>query len=693
MRNIILKSKLVYFILVTLFVACVSMGIAFLSKDVKAQEITSIKLTVDAQSYNVYDLPNGVKGRTYPVFDCYAVDNNGQKVVDIQTLVYDPDDKLVSVVDNRFATDKIGLYKVEYTASANGVQKSFTAKVNVVDIDEYTEISYTVSDNIDFDVYTGSKVFLYDTEPSGGFGVIDVNMDIVYTGDYSVDKVQVYDFEDVKYFIPMAEGSYTLKYTLTDITGEPKVVEKPIVVTDSGIPVINTPSFANVFEVNEIISFPRVQSALYIDGKTVYLPVKIMVNDEDVSKTAQFTPTTAGEYTVKYISVNPFDNSKQAQYPCVIQVRDKKVEEDPIINTKLYLDGLTTSYRGKSEDGLEQYVFLLNADGTNECAQMKFKNKIPAKFLSAIIGVEKTLYDYTSIGIRFTDSVNGDHYIDMTLKKVGDGSKMEVYHKTNVVGEVDTQSSFGISYDYLTMSFSCSNTAKFNPNVYENGDEFDGFSSGFAYFSLTVNGISGQSQLKLYQIAEQKITNVNKDNASPAIVRGTFTTVYNTDIGRQLTIPKLDTFDLLSENVTLSLTITSPSGKEYSVANMTEDYLFTPDEYGKYNIVYLAKDQANKTKTLKATINVLDRIPPQITVDKIGNVKVGDKVTFPKATVVDNNDALYFEWVTVQYDSYVKVMAEDYTWEFKVAGTYIIEYGASDEDGNYTVYKYAITCE
>ena len=75
------------------------------------------------------------------------------------------------------------------------------------------------------------------------------------------------------------------------------------------------------------------------------------------------------------------------------------------------------------------------------------------------------------------------------------------------------------------------------------------------------------------------------------------------------------------------------------------------------------------------------------------NVKVGDKITFPKATVVDNNDALYFEWVTVQYDSYVKVMAEDYTWEFKVAGTYIIEYGASDEDGNYTVYKYAITCE
>ena len=679
--------------LVSLFVACLSLGIAFLPKDVKAQEITSIKLTVDAQSYNVYDLPNGVKGRTYPVFDCHAIDNNGQEVADIQTLVYDPDDMLVSIVDNRFATDKLGLYKVEYIASANGVQKSFTAKVNVIDIDEYTEISYSVSDKIDFDVDTGSKVFLYDTEPSGGFGEIDVNMDILYTGNYTVDKIQVYDFKDSKYFIPMAEGLYTLKYTLTDITGEPKVIEKSIKVTDSGIPVISTPSFATVFEINEIISFPRVQSALYIDGKTVYLPVKIMVNDEDVSKTAQFTPKTAGEYTVKYISVNPFDNSKQAQYQCVIQVLDKKGDEDPIINTKLYLDGLTASYRGKSEDGLEQYVFLLSADGTNERAQMKFKNKIPAKFLSAVIGVEKTLYDYTSIGIRFTDSVNGDHYVDMSLKKVGDGSKMEVYYKTNVVGEVDTQSNLGISYDYLTRSFSCSSTANFYPSVYENGDEFDGFSSGFAYFSLTVNGISGQSQLKLYQIAEQKITNVNKDNASPAIVRGTFTTVYNTDIGRQLTIPKLDTFDLLSESVSLSLTITSPSGKEYSVANMSEDYLFTPDEYGKYNIVYLAKDQANKTKTLKATINVLDRIPPQITVDKIGNVSVGDKITFPKANVVDNNDALYFEWVSVQYDSYVKVMAEDYTWEFKVAGTYIIEYGASDEDGNYTVYKYEITCE
>lgn len=679
--------------LVFLFVVCVSLGVACLSKDVKAQEITSIKLTVDAEGYNVYDLPNGVQGRTYPVFDCYATDNNGQNVANVQTLVYNPDGELVSVIDDRFATEKVGLYKVEYTASANGVQASFTAKVNVVNQSSYTEITYTVSDKIETEGYTGSKVFLYDTEPSGGSGVIDVDMDIVYAGDYSVDKIQVYDFKDVKYFIPMAEGLYTLKYTLTDVTGEPKVVEKAIVVTDSGVPVINTPSFPSVYEVNETISFPRVQSALYKGGKTVYLPVKIMVDDEDVSKTAQFVPTTAGKYTVKYISVNPFDNSKQAQFQCVIQVLDKKDDEDPIINTKLYLDGLTTNYRGKSEDGLEQYVFLLNADGTNECVQMKFKNKIPAKFLSAIIGVEKTLYDYTSIGVRFTDSVNGDHYIDMTLKKVGDGSKMEVYHKTNVVGEVDTQSNLGISYDYLATSFSCSSTATFYPSTYENGDRFDGFSSGFAYFSLTVNGISGQSQLKLYQIAEQKITNVNKDNASPAIVRGTFTTVYNTDIGRQLTVPKLDTFDLLSETVSLSLTITSPSGKEYSVANMEEDYLFTPDEYGKYNIVYLAKDQSNRTKTLKATINVLDRIPPQITVDKIANVKVGDKVTFPKATVVDNNEALYFEWVSVQYDSYVKVMAENYSWEFKVAGTYIIEYGASDIDGNYTVYKYEITCE
>ena len=270
---------------------------------------------------------------------------------------------------------------------------------------------------------------------------------------------------------------------------------------------------------------------------------------------------------------------------------------------------------------------------------------------------------------------------------------MEVYHKDAVVGEIDTQSRLGISYDYLTSSFSCTDTATFSPSVYENGDKFDGFESGFANFSLTVNGIYGQSQLKLYEIAGVKITNVSIDNASPAIVMGTFTSVYNTDIGRELIVPKLDTFDLLSEIVTLSLTITSPSGKEYSVNNMTEDYLFTPNEYGSYLIEYVAKDQANKVKSLKGTINVLDRIPPEITVEEIGNVKVGDIVTFPKATVVDNNDALYFEWVSVQYDSYVKVMAEDYTWEFKVAGTYIIEYGASDIDGNYTVYKYEITCE
>ena len=678
--------------LMVLFVVCVSLGVAFLPNVVNAKDVTNIKLTVDAEGYNVYDLPNGVQGRTYPVFDCYATDNNGQNVANVQTLVYDPDGELVSVIDDRFATEKVGLYKVEYTVSANGVQASFTAKVNVVNQSSYTEITYTVSDKIETEGYTGSKVFLYDAEPSGGSGVIDVDMNIVYAGDYTVDTVQVYDYKDVKYFIPISEGSYTLKYTLTDVTGVPKVVEKAIVITDSGMPIINTPSFPSVYEVNETISFPRVQSVVYVNGKSVYLPVKITVNNADVSKDAQFTPTTAGEYIVKYISVNPFDNSQQSEIVFTIQVLNKKAASDPIVNTKFYLDGFTTSYRGKS-DTLEEYVYLLTADGSQQHAELKFKNKIPAKFLFMSLGVENTLYDYTSIGVRFTDSINGDHYIDITLKKIGDGSKMEVYHKDAVVGEIDTQSRLGISYDYLTSSFSCTDTATFSPSVYENGDKFDGFESGFANFSLTVNGIYGQSQLKLYEIAGVKITNVSIDNASPAIVMGTFTSVYNTDIGRELIVPKLDTFDLLSEIVTLSLTITSPSGKEYSVNNMTEDYLFTPNEYGSYLIEYVAKDQANKVKSLKGTINVLDRIPPEITVEEIGNVKVGDIVTFPKATVVDNNDALYFEWVSVQYDSYIKVMAEDYTWEFKVAGTYIIEYGASDIDGNYTVYKYEITCE
>ena len=191
----------------------------------------------------------------------------------------------------------------------------------------------------------------------------------------------------------------------------------------------------------------------------------------------------------------------------------------------------------------------------------------------------------------------------------------------------------------------------------------------------------------------QKITNAIIDNAAPVIVRGTFTGVFNTDIGKAVTLPKLNTFDLLSDTVSLALTITSPSGKDYSVAKMTQDYIFMPEEYGMHRVSYTAKDLAGKTKSFICTINVMDRTPPEITVEHIGNVKVGETVNFPKATIIDNNNAIYYAWVSVEYDSYVKVIAEDDTWTFKFAGTYIIEYGASDEDGNYTVYKYTITCE
>ena len=694
MKNFTIKLKIVYSALFAIMAICFVLGIVLLPNTAQAKEITSIKITVDAESYNVYDLPHGVQGRTYPVFNCYATDNNGGEVTDVDTLVYAPDGQLISIVNDRFATEKIGTYKVEYIANANGVQKVFTVNVPVVAQSEHTEISYMVSDSIVSATDTGSKVYLYDTVPSGGSGVIKVDMDIVYSGEYDVDNIEVYDLKDVKYFVPTAEGIYQLKYTLLDVTGVPKIVSKNVVVSDSGIPVMNEPSFPAVYTVEETINFPRVQSVLYINGKTVYLPVRIFVNDTDVSESAKYTPTTAGDYTVKFISVNPFENGKQAEIVKDIKVLAKKAAADPIINTKLYLDGLTASYRGKSDDeSLESYVYLLTADGTQESAEMKFRNKIPTGFLSMKAGIESSLYNYTSIGVRFTDSIKGNHYIDIEFKKSSDETKINVYYKGNLVGEIDAATAITVEYDYLKMAFICADTLSFTVNTYENGDRFDGFESGFVYFSLTMNGISGESRLKLYEIASQKITNAIIDNAAPVIVRGTFTGVFNTDIGKAVTLPKLNTFDLLSDTVSLALTITSPSGKDYSVAKMTQDYVFMPEEYGMHRVSYTAKDLAGKTKSFICTINVMDRTPPEITVEHIGNVKVGETVNFPKATIIDNNNAIYYAWVSVEYDSYVKVIAEDDTWTFKFAGTYIIEYGASDEDGNYTVYKYTITCE
>ena len=75
----------------------------------------------DKNEFSEKDLPDGVKGKTYPLPICIAEDNNGNRITDLLYTVKDSDNQTVIVKDGRFNTDKVGVYTVKYSVQYVGL--------------------------------------------------------------------------------------------------------------------------------------------------------------------------------------------------------------------------------------------------------------------------------------------------------------------------------------------------------------------------------------------------------------------------------------------------------------------------------------------------------------------------------------------------------------------------------------------
>ena len=113
-----------------------------------------------------------------------------------------------------------------------------------------------------------------------------------------------------------------------------------------------------------------------------------------------------------------------------------------------------------------------------------------------------------------------------------------------------------------------------------------------------------------------------------------------------------------------------------------------PEEYGYYRISYTIK-VGTKTETLPAyTVKVKDEVPPTITISGkvVNTVKVGGKITLPKATVADdditNENLQLYVFVIEPIGRYIDV-TETLTYTVNKAGKYKVVYYVVD--GSYNV--------
>lgn len=704
-KNIARKFLIITLCVVaTTFIAC-----SFLMKPFSTtanNKTNSINLVPNLIGYDLGTLPNGLKGETYPVFECDVVNQDKVVVGKAESLVYNPNGNLVPVVNGRFSTTEVGTYKIEYFAEYGSLNSSCSIEILVVD-SGYTQIKSMVEGESDKTSFSFERYLLPQISFSGGFGFLQTEWRIDYNGNNDCDKVTIDNDKGCYYFVPKYSGVYTWTCKATDIVGKTAVEKGTVIVSDSTTPTMSEPSNSKICHLGETVTFTKAQAKLFDNGSAIYVPVKTYVNEVDVTETMSFKPEVAGEYIVKYEAKNPFDsNADSAVYSYKLTVIDLETKEKNSLYVEQFLqfDGFKSEYRENSI--LENKVFILNADGSKNNASMNFKNKIDESLLSFEIGFDiletgEHYSNFEQVLVEFCDSINSEEKITVLIKPTLD-AKISITVNgiyTTVLDRSMTKYTGDKTYNKLSFSFDNKTKELYESDVVvcniekmQNGKEFNGFTSKYAYFSLNMMGINEQSTLKFYNLAGQVINKDTSDKTKPLFIfPDDYSNGFYVDKGQRVTIKKLDVFDFYSTNNRVSLTIQAPDKtKLYSTQNMTEDYVFEVEQDGVYIVSYTIYDQSNNSRMTTAKINVTDRNSPVITPVKISSTaKIGQTIELPKCIATDN---LTEECITYVYlikgNFHKELVYEKYT--FTEKGDHHFVYAARDDAGNITTVTYIV---
>lgn len=689
-------------LLCALTALCLMCGVAAVCvPSTNANAATGITLSVDTLGYARSELPQGYAGKSYPVFAYTATDADGAPVANADVTVFDPSGKMLPLKNDRFDTAVEGKYKMEYTARKDSVFAQDTIEITVLGASAYTAPTYAINADIKGSVLTGENVLLPEGVMTGEGAKADVS--VTYAGDYTCEP-QILGGDGAVYFVPEAAGTYTLKYEITDFVGGTNTATKTITVTDSELPILRVPSVSKVAHVGAASKYPIAEAILYRNGEKIYVPVKTFVNDTDITQSMMFAPTQAGTYTVKYSAANIYDAQKVAESEHTVTVYGDAEPSDAYANRFFAFDNMTMTYRNEVQDK-ESFVTVLTAVAQGNKATFDFKNPIREEFLSVALGAEGKANSFGSLNIRFVDSKHADESICITLKENDDkkvevslnGKKVADWNKT-FTGDIDdyTQSSFTVRYDAATKSLLDEDGAVIAPiAAYENGTVFRGFTSKSAYLQMEMAQVTQSSQVKLYRIAGQTISDAPADTLTPMLIyRDGYMRTQNADMGETVTVGHIGVFDLFDIAPTIKATVTSPSGKQIYSGDITSDYSFEITEYGTYSVEYVGCDASGREQTVRAIVQVIDRIAPEIKIkDYVSKVTKNTEYTFAEAEVSDNYSKDVTTWISVSYNGGAAEYATDGKYTFRKAGAYTITYGAEDAAGNRTFASYTVKCE
>ncbi len=661
-----------------------------------ARPVEWIDIVWGDNSYIEMEMPDGLKGKSYPIPNCVAVDNNGNTVSNMEVFVYAPNGKILTVENDRFNTESTGTYKICYSASYKDL--SYTKTINVKVVDSCDELFYSVNNKIQNKVYTGTSVILYDGEFGGGLGDLTVDCTILFDGeDYPIQENG-----GEKYFDVINSGVYTVNYKVTDFVGNQKIQTFNITATDSLNPIMNDVPIALKNTLGEQVKLPVVDAKLYSEGQGYLVPVKVYFDNVEITDTMSYKAETIGKHTVKYVAENIFNSNYKTEKIYQVEVVDQN-DFEKYNSSYHYINNYIAT------ENLNQFfdngIMMMSVKEGKQSGTLSFSNKVNVNFIDFDFSVVVGKGEFEGIRYSFVDTRNSEETVELYFAKNKQTKQTDLYLNGEKVYSLDYL--FGDNASELSSikaRLNCSDNTltDFSDNVYGkvktylNGKKFLGFTSGNVYVNISIEGVTGANQVILTSLANTNITDADLDLAAPMRIEDNrFNTTLLAEVNDEVTLPMIKFFDFYDNNINLALNIATPSGKSIYNPTITSDYKFTVTECGTYVFNYEVSDSNGNPDTIWGTIKVIDRVAPTITVGDIDSeLTVGTKISLPKPVVSDNVEEGLSVYVYVIGDNFMATMInlKDYTYTFNQAGKYTIRYVVSDKAMNTVWVEFSVTC-
>ena len=636
-------------------------------------------------------LPAAKKGCTYPVFKASAYDEiDGECEVSVHAY-YDfggTDSLALPITDGRFETSRDGNYYLVYEAK----DKSGNASQKIINIStgETEDLTIAPKGEVSKTIKIGEEYFFPEMEVKGGSGETEVYFTASKDGLKTGSSLS---------FIPTELGIHKIKATVTDVLGQEATYEYDLEVTSNDQAMIYEDIVVPKYYIADALyNLPTATCFDYSSGtmEEVVMDVKIDNNVYPYS-------LKAGELFV------PKVNKGQEEITLTFSYKNLSIEKKALVISP-YVVG---------NDGIERFCienYLVTENATLDVLDTeidliaKQKGDLKADFVNPLLAESATVTlntlpskgELQNLELTFTDSLDSKQSVTMKLEKKGTAEcAYYTLGAKSYLTKTSLAESNNLEFSYSSGVFTFNETG-IKASTYDNGEAFNGFSSGKVYVSVKAKNLASGMGFAWTRIDNQSMSYASSDYNAPRIqIVGDYGGSHS--LGEVATINKVNAGDVLDPNALCYVSVSSPSGEvakgidgvSLSLVKADKEYQVKLEEYGQYIVTYKAMDTNGESTTFIYAINVEDEEAPVITLknEPASEIALGDYIRLPEYEVSDNSGkevtvSIYVD--TPDGRSYL-MSGDRNCFKPESQGVYTLRIRAMDESGNISYLTRSIT--